>query len=89
MTTETNIRLEVIKTESECEKIVGVKYMSIRLHDFDFLIQQAERAREMEDYCSKSANFINQVELEKENAHLREALQSASNSLGADIEDYL
>ncbi len=40
---------------------------SIANGNVNWLIERAERAQELEAYCEKSANFINQIELEKEN----------------------
>ena len=37
-------RLRTIKTESESAEIAGVEYKVIRLQDFDWFIEQAERA---------------------------------------------
>lgn len=81
MTTETNAeRLHIIKTESECEEIAGVKYMCIRLQDFDFLIQQSERAQVLEqekEFFRRSFVELKagDVITRKENTRLREALE--------------
>lgn len=52
-------------------------------NDLNWLIQQAERVKELESYCEKSANFINQVELEIENQRYKQALEEI---LGLDID---
>lgn len=66
-------------------------YSGVELSDkekevVNYFIKQAERVEEqqkeierLKDYCSKSANFINQVELENENDRLRKALETIFN----------
>lgn len=77
MTTETNAeRLKRIR-----RKFLQYGDELLSDEDFWFLNEQAERAQELESYCEKSANFINQVKLEKENACLKKALKA----LAADV----
>lgn len=89
LATETNAeRLRIIKFESECEEHAGIEYRVIRLQDFEWLIQQAERAQELEmklklsegekgiktELNNAAVRIIEEKDME--NARLREALES-------------
>lgn len=63
------------------------KEWEIKYNDYNFLLDQAHQLAEvleLVDSLNKSA-----LVLMEENKHLRKSLQSACDSLGADIEDYL
>jgi len=94
LTNETNAeQLRIIKTESERTELAGIEYKVIRLQDFDFLIEQAERSQVLEDekeFFRRNLVEIKAVEniLEKENARLRETLHKIAADIPFDGRDY-
>ena len=83
MTTETNAeRLRIIKTESELTELAGIEYRVIRLQDFNWIIQQAERAQELEEEIDNlrwdaAMLSVDVQHLKNENACLREAIKQS------------